>query len=183
MLRAASATVLGAGVVTGAGAGIMRALNSDDGSDGGRLLLQADATSGVGILEKSLRDLGLAAAGGGAWRTPVLDTSLVSMVGFTYRRVPAVALARQLVQEGRLGEIRHVRAQYLQDWLADEKSPLTWRLDKERAGSGALGDIGAHIIDAVEFVTGQQLTGLSGMLETFVKERPLPAEAALVVLP
>ena len=62
-----------------------------------------------------------------------------SMVGFTYRRVPAIALARQLVQEGRVGEIRHVRAQYLQDWLVDPESPLTWRLQKDRAGSGALG--------------------------------------------
>ena len=70
-----------------------------------------------------------------------------SMVGFTYRRVPAIALARQLVQEGRVGEIRHVRAQYLQDWLVDPESPLTWRLQKDRAGSGALGDTGAHIID------------------------------------
>ena len=69
--------------------------------------------------------------------------------------------------------VRQVRAQYLQDWLADEKAPLTWRLDKEQAGSGALGDIGAHIIDAVEFVTGQRLTGVSGLIETFVKQRPL----------
>ncbi len=78
-------TVLGAGAVTGAGAGILRALNSEDGSAGGRLLLQTDATSGVGILERSLRDLGLAATGPGQWLTPVLDTSRVSMVGFTWR--------------------------------------------------------------------------------------------------
>ena len=60
-------------------------------------------------------------------------------VGFTYRRVPAVALARQLVAEGRIGEIRHVRAQYLQDWIADPAAPMSWRLEKDRAGSGALG--------------------------------------------
>ena len=83
------------------------------------------------------------------------------MVGFTYRRVPAVALARQLVADGAIGTVRHVRAQYLQDWLADAEAPLTWRLDKERAGSGALGDIGAHIIDLSQFVTGQRLTGVS----------------------
>ena len=77
-----------------------------------------------------------------------------SMVGFTYRRVPAIALARRLVQQGRLGTIRHVRAQYLQDWLADPASPLTWRLQRERAGSGALGDIGAHIVDLVQHITG-----------------------------
>src|SRR6476661_9584140 len=70
-----------------------------------------------------------------------------SMVGFTYRRVPAIGLARQLVAEGRLGTIHHVRAQYLQDWIVDPQAPLSWRLDKSKAGSGALGDIGAHIVD------------------------------------
>jgi len=100
-----------------------------------------------------------------------------SMVGFTYRRVPAVAHARRLVQEGRIGEVRHVRAQYLQDWLVDPEAPLTWRLQKERAGSGALGDIGAHIIDLTQFITGEQLAGVSALTETFVKERPLPAAA------
>jgi len=96
-----------------------------------------------------------------------------SMVGFTYRRVPAIQLARKLVAEGRIGEVRQVRAQYLQDWLADENAPLSWRLDKEKAGSGALGDIGAHIIDLTQFVTGQRFTGVSGMLDTFVTERPV----------
>ena len=97
-----------------------------------------------------------------------------SMVGFTYRRVPAIALARQLVREGRIGELRHVRAQYLQDWLVDPETPLTWRLQKDRAGSGALGDIGAHIIDLTHFVTGESITGVSAVTETFVRERPLP---------
>jgi predicted dehydrogenase len=96
-----------------------------------------------------------------------------AMVGFTYRRTPAVALAREMVADGTIGTVRQVRAQYLQDWLADENAPLTWRLDKDRAGSGALGDIGAHIVDAIEFVTGQRLSGVSGILDTFVKERPL----------
>ena len=95
-----------------------------------------------------------------------------AMVGFTYRRVPAVALARQLVQEGRIGQVRHVRAQYLQDWLADPQAPMSWRLDKQKAGSGALGDIGAHVVDMAQFVTGESLTGVSGLLETFVHERP-----------
>jgi hypothetical protein len=85
VLRAATATVLGAGVVTGSGARILRALNSDDGSGEGRLLLQTDATSGVGILEKPLKELGLARSGSGLWQTPVLDTALVTMVGFTWR--------------------------------------------------------------------------------------------------
>jgi predicted dehydrogenase len=100
-----------------------------------------------------------------------------SMVGFTYRRVPAIGLARKLVADGRLGEIRHVRAQYLQDWIADPAAPMSWRLEKDKAGSGALGDIGAHIVDLTQYITGQALTGVSATLETFVKERPLPAAA------
>jgi predicted dehydrogenase len=98
-----------------------------------------------------------------------------SMVGFTYRRVPAIGLARKLVTEGRLGNIRHVRAQYLQDWIADPAAPMSWRLEKDKAGSGALGDIGAHIVDLTQYITGQTLTGVSALLETFVRERPLPA--------
>ncbi|MGY1915933.1 Gfo/Idh/MocA family protein [Blastococcus sp. SYSU DS0973] len=98
-----------------------------------------------------------------------------SMVGFTYRRVPAIGLARKLVANGRLGEIRHVRAQYLQDWIADPSAPMSWRLEKDKAGSGALGDIGAHVVDLTQYITGQALTGVSATLETFVKERPLPA--------
>ncbi|MGW5267000.1 Gfo/Idh/MocA family protein [Microbispora sp. NPDC004025] len=96
-----------------------------------------------------------------------------SMVAFNYRRVPAVALARRFVEEGRLGEIRHVRAQYLQDWIVDPEFPLVWRLQKDKAGSGALGDIGAHIIDTAQFVVGRSLTGVSAITETFVKQRPL----------
>jgi len=99
-----------------------------------------------------------------------------AMVGFSYRRVPAIAFARQLVQAGRIGTVRQVRALYLQDWLADEDGPMTWRLDKSLAGSGALGDIGAHAIDLVEHVTGASLATVSGTLETFVTERPLMAE-------
>ena len=101
-----------------------------------------------------------------------------SMVGFTYRRVPAVALARQLVAEGRLGTIHHVRAQYLQDWIVDPQAPFSWRLDKAKAGSGALGDIGAHIIDLTQYITGDAIDRVSGRLRTFVDERPLPSEHA-----
>jgi len=96
-----------------------------------------------------------------------------AMVGFTYRRTPAVAFARQLVASGRLGTIRHVRGQYLQDWLADENAPLSWRLDKSLAGSGALGDIGAHVIDMAQFVTGTSIASVNGLLETFVQTRPI----------
>lgn len=96
-----------------------------------------------------------------------------SMCGFSYRRTPALALAKRMVDDGRLGEIRHVRAQYLQDWLSDADAPLTWRLDKEKSGSGSLGDIGAHSIDAAQWITGRSITGVSALLETFVKERPV----------
>jgi predicted dehydrogenase len=96
-----------------------------------------------------------------------------AMVGFTYRRVPAVELARRLVQQGRIGEVRHVRAQYLQDWIADPQAPMSWRLEKDKAGSGALGDIGAHIVDLAQHITGDQIVTVSGLLETFVHERPL----------
>lgn len=96
-----------------------------------------------------------------------------AMCGFSYRRTPALALAKRMVEEGRLGSIRHVRAQYLQDWLSNENAPMTWRLDKEKSGSGSLGDIGAHIIDTAQWLTGQKITGVSALLETFVPERPL----------
>ncbi|MPY79535.1 MAG: gfo/Idh/MocA family oxidoreductase [Actinophytocola sp.] len=97
-----------------------------------------------------------------------------AMVGFTYRRVPALALARRLVLDGRIGTLRHVRAQYLQDWLTNPDAPYSWRLDRQRAGSGALGDIGAHVIDLTQFLTSEQITGVSATMDTFVTERPLP---------
>jgi predicted dehydrogenase len=101
-----------------------------------------------------------------------------SMIGFNYRRVPAIALARQLIIAGRLGEIRHVRSSYLQDWLVDPSFPLTWRLQREHAGSGALGDLGSHIVDLAQYLTGEVIGGVSGMAATFVRERPLPGAAA-----
>jgi len=101
-----------------------------------------------------------------------------SMVGFSYRRVPAIGLARALIADGRLGEIRQTRAQYLQDWLSDENAPMTWRLDKSLAGSGSLGDIGAHAIDMIQYLTGTTVDSVSGTLATFVDERPLLAEAS-----
>jgi predicted dehydrogenase len=100
-----------------------------------------------------------------------------AMCGYNYRRVPAVMLLANLVAAGRLGTIRHVRAVYLQDWVADPQFPLVWRLQRDLAGSGALGDIGAHIIDLTQFVTGQQITGVSAITETFVRQRPLPAQS------
>jgi len=101
-----------------------------------------------------------------------------AMAGFNYRRVPAIALARHLVASGRLGAIRHVRASYLQDWLADPAFPLTWRLQREHAGSGALGDLGSHLVDLAQHLTGQLVTGVSAQTTTFVTQRPLAGPAA-----
>lgn len=96
----------------------------------------------------------------------------VAMVGFNYRRVPAIAYARRLITQGRLGALRHVRVSYLQDWLVDPDFPLTWRLEREHAGSGALGDLGAHAVDLAQHLTGELLVGVSALTETFVRERP-----------
>jgi predicted dehydrogenase len=99
---------------------------------------------------------------------------VLSSVGFNYRRTPALAYARQLIAEGAVGTVRHIRAQYLQDWIVDPEFPLVWRLQKDKAGSGALGDIGAHVIDLSQFLTGQRLTEVAGHLTRFVERRPLP---------
>ena len=101
-----------------------------------------------------------------------------TFVWFNYRRVPAVALAHQMIKDGKLGDIRHVRAVYLQDW-AGESVPLLWRFDKNLAGSGAHGDLNAHIIDMTRFVTGAEIIEISGAIaETFIKERQIPAAAS-----
>ncbi|MGW2562374.1 Gfo/Idh/MocA family protein [Streptomyces sp. NPDC001514] len=102
----------------------------------------------------------------------------VAMVGFNYRRVPAIAYARRLIADGRLGALRHVRITYLQDWLVDPDFPLTWRLEREHAGSGALGDLGAHAVDLAQYLAGELLVGVSALTETFVRERPLLAGAS-----
>jgi predicted dehydrogenase len=101
-----------------------------------------------------------------------------AMCGFNYRRVPAVELMRRMVADGRIGVLRHVRAQYLQDWIVDPSFPLVWRLRKEVAGSGALGDIGAHIIDMTQYVTGQSIASVSALTETFVRSRPLSSASS-----
>lgn len=99
-----------------------------------------------------------------------------AMVGFTYRRVPAVTHMRDLIAQGLIGTVQQVRAAYRQDWLVDPRGPLTWRLKKESAGSGALGDIGAHIVDMTQFVTGQRVDAVSGTVETIVSRRPVLGE-------
>jgi predicted dehydrogenase len=96
------------------------------------------------------------------------------MICHNYRRVPAVALAKRLIDEGRLGTIRHFRGVYLQEWLVDPRAPRVWRLEKGRAGSGALGDLGSHVVDLARFLVGE-IAEVSGAVTTFVKRRPLPA--------
>jgi predicted dehydrogenase len=96
----------------------------------------------------------------------------VAVVNYNYRRVPAVQLAKQLIDDGAIGEIRHWRAVYLQDWILDPEFPLVWRLKKESAGSGALGDIAAHITDLGMYLVGP-IAEVVGTLSTFIKERPV----------
>ncbi|QDT70679.1 1,5-anhydro-D-fructose reductase [Planctomycetes bacterium MalM25] len=107
----------------------------------------------------------LAAARGGGVR---------HMVNFNYRRAPAVSLARQMVEAGEIGEVRQWRATYLQDWLVDPESPYSWRMDKKIAGSGAHGDLNAHLIDLARFITGDEITEVVGDMKTFITERPYP---------
>jgi len=95
------------------------------------------------------------------------------MVAFNYRFVPAIVQARKLIESGKLGRIFHFRAVYLQEWIIDPNFPKVWRLDKKVAGSGALGDLGAHVIDLGRFLVGEP-TRVMGMTKTFIEERPLP---------
>lgn len=104
----------------------------------------------------------------------VEDSGVKHMMGFNYRRLPAIVLARNLIKEGRLGKIYHFRAVYFQDWIIDPNFPLVWRLKKEIAGLGALGDMGAHIVDLARFLVGE-FDSVMCTTETFIKERPEPA--------
>lgn len=110
-------------------------------------------------------------------RDAVAHAGVIGMVNFNYRRVPAVQLARQMIDEGRIGRIYHWRAVYLQDWIMDPQFPLVWRLQKEAAGAGALGDLGAHIVDLARMLVGE-ISAVSGLTTTFIGQRPLDAGAA-----
>jgi predicted dehydrogenase len=103
----------------------------------------------------------------------VQRSGVINMVCHNYRRAPAVQLAQRLIAAGRIGTIHHFRGTYLQDWILDPEFPLVWRLERARAGSGALGDIGSHAVDLARFLVGE-ITEVTGALETFVRERPLP---------
>jgi len=110
--------------------------------------------------------------------TAVNSAKVKHMVCFNCRRSPAIALAKSLIDEGRLGKIYHCRAVYLQDWAIDPHFPLVWRLKKEIAGSGSHGDINSHIIDLARYLVGD-FAEVIGMQETFIRERPKITDSAL----
>jgi predicted dehydrogenase len=97
-------------------------------------------------------------------------TGVKHMCAFNYRFVPAVRLAREMIESGDLGDIYHFRGSYLQEWIVDAAFPMVWRLDKSVAGSGALGDLGAHVIDLARYLVGE-ITAVSAATRTFVPER------------
>ena len=106
----------------------------------------------------------------------VQDNHVPNAVCFNYRGVPAIALAKKMIEEGRLGKIYHFRGVYLQDWIVDPNMPLVWRLVGDIAGSGAHGDLAAHLIDIAHWLVGP-IAEVSGMLDTFIKQRPKLAES------
>src|SRR5581483_8319066 len=97
---------------------------------------------------------------------------VVNMVAFNYRRTPAVVLAKEILESGKLGRVLNFRGTYLQDWSADPDSPLSWRFQKAVAGSGAGGDIGTHVLDIARYLVGE-VAGVSAILQTHVSERPV----------
>jgi predicted dehydrogenase len=103
----------------------------------------------------------------------VEKAGVAHMICHNYRKAPAVILAKTLIAEGRIGKVRHYRGTYLQDWIVDPRFPRVWRLEKEKCGSGALGDIASHSIDLARYLVGE-IVEVAGALETFIKERPLP---------
>ena len=123
------------------------------------------------LCEKPLANTVAEAEAMAAAASAAYDGGARAMVGFNYRRIPALALARRLVEAGRIGTLRHVRAVYLQDWLTDADAPFTWRMRADQAGSGALGDLGAHIVDLAHYLTGDVITSVSAVCATFTAER------------
>jgi predicted dehydrogenase len=107
----------------------------------------------------------------------VKDANIVHMVAFNYRRTPAVALAKKYIEEGAIGTVLNFRGTYLQDWSADPNSPLSWRFQKKIAGSGALGDIGTHVLDMARYLVGE-VASVNALLSTFIKTRPLQSGGA-----
>ena len=104
----------------------------------------------------------------------VKEAGVTNMVAFNYRRTPAVALAKRFIDEGRIGKILNFRGTYLQDWSADPNGPLSWRFQKNIAGSGAIGDIGTHVVDMAHYLVGN-ITEVNAITKTYIKERPIQA--------
>lgn len=104
----------------------------------------------------------------------VTKAGVVSAVAFNYRRTPAVALAKRFINEGAIGTILNFRGTYLQDWSADPNSPLSWRFQRSIAGSGAVGDIGSHVVDLARYLVGE-ISQVNSIVSTYVKSRPLQA--------
>ena len=94
------------------------------------------------------------------------------MVAFNYRRTPAVALAKKLINDNKIGDILNFRGTYLQDWPADPNGPLSWRFQKEVAGSGSLGDTGTHVIDFARYLVGE-ISSVNAITKTYVESRPI----------
>ncbi|NOU67107.1 gfo/Idh/MocA family oxidoreductase [Paenibacillus sp. LMG 31461] len=104
--------------------------------------------------------------------------NVIHMISHNYRFAPAIQYAKKLIDDGVIGDIYHVRAQYLQDWLMDADFPLVWRLKKDICGSGTLGDLMAHSIDLARFLVGE-IKEVTGMMETFIKKRPVEGEQSM----
>ena len=99
------------------------------------------------------------------------------MLMHNYRKIPAVAFAKKLIEDGKIGDVYHYHGAYLQDWIMDPQFPLVWRLEKKYAGSGALGDIGSHAADLGRYLNGE-INAVTGQMTTFIKERSLPSDGA-----
>lgn len=134
----------------------------------------AAAEAGKAVLCE--KPLGLSVAECERMVAAVERAGVVNMVCHNYRRIPAVALAKRMIERGDLGDhLYHFRARYAQDWILDPGFPLVWRLQAEHAGSGAHGDINAHIVDLGRYLVGE-IKEVCGLMDTFIKERPLLAD-------
>ncbi len=144
-------------------------------NDSHREIALAAAAAGKAILCE--KPLGLDAAECAEMLAAVRKARVVHMVCHNYRRIPALALAREMIARGELGDrLYHFRARYAQDWIADPEFPLVWRLQRKVAGSGAHGDLNAHLVDLARYLVGE-FREVSAVMETFVKERPLESGA------
>ena len=131
----------------------------------------AAAEAGKAVISE--KPLGRTAAEAKSMLDAVNKAGVKNMCAFNYRFVPAVRLVRQMIEQGVLGQIYHFRARYLQEWIMDPNFQMVWRLRKDVAGSGALGDLGSHIIDLARFLVGEP-TVVNARLKTFIKDRPTP---------